>query len=264
MLIVIARVIILALLGYGLFLFLMQRKMLYPAPKGRLPPLPPGVVKVPLSHGYGLFMSALGDGERPAPALIFMHGNAESADLWLDAFEPLRAEGLAIFLLEFPGYGEAPGKPSLASMRDAGLAAFDFLKSEGSVDGDRVLAYGRSIGSGPACLLAESRPLAALGLESAFSSLPRLVKDHGQPSFLLLDRFDNQSIVAGLDVPVFIYHGAGDEIIDVEHAYRLRAAAKRPTYVETDCGHNNCPRPWPEFLAFLREAGVLETKDLEL
>lgn len=188
---------------------------------------------------------------------MFTHGNAETAQLWLNQFEPLRQAGMAVLLLEYPGYGEAAGTASLKSIEKVMLQAFDDMAARKDIDAQRIIAHGRSIGGGAAGLLAAQRPVAALSFESTFSSLPKLVSEKGLPGFLVLDRYDNVAVVQALEVPVFIYHGQQDALIPIAHAQRLLAVAKHGQIFTADCGHNDCPRPWAAYLLFLRANALL-------
>ena len=47
-----------------------------------------------------------------APLLIYTHGNGELIDFWADRFEPIRAAGIHVLLVEYPGYGRSGGRPT--------------------------------------------------------------------------------------------------------------------------------------------------------
>jgi len=128
-------------------------------------------------------------------------------------------------------------------MRDLALAAYDAAVARAEIDAARTIAYGRSIGGGPATLLAAARPLRALWLESSFTTMVALVSAHGFPTFLLRDRFDNLGIVAMLKIPVVVLHGRRDRVIPFAHGEALAAAAADAVLVARDCGHNDCQ--WP-------------------
>ncbi len=237
----------------GLVLFAFQRRLLYPAPSLGLPAtLPAGVEKMEFSDGYGLLLTAAKHESDRRPVLIFAHGNGETAFLWHDQFGEILAAGVSVLLVEYPGYGGAPGKPSLGSITRAIVAAYDAIASRPDVDHDAIIAYGRSIGGGAAAILARERKVAVLGLESTFSSMSELVAEHGYPRFLLRDRYDNERIVGALRIPIFLHHGVHDTIIPLAHAERLERVAHDGILTTAGCGHNNCPRPWGAFLAFLR------------
>lgn len=241
----------------AILLFLCQRRMLYPAP--HLPvsyvpgPLPDHIEKIEYSQGYGLLLNAATHAHDRRPLLIYAHGNAETAWLWSGAFEPIVNAGISVLLLEFPGYAGANGKPSCHSIQTAILESYDQIVTRSDVDEAAIIAYGRSMGGGAVSLLADSRPLAALCLECTFASLKQLVVEKRFPGFLLRDRYENAEILAQLTIPIFIYHGTQDTLIPVHHSHQLKSVAQNSTFVTGEFGHNNCPRPWEEVLAFLRE-----------
>ncbi len=244
-----------------LLLFVGQRKMMYPAPTARLPErLPEGIEHLELSDGYGLFLNAAQQVTDRRPVLIFTHGNGETAYAWRDAFGEILDAGISVLLVEYPGYGGASGRPSLGSITRTMHAAYDAIVAREDVKPEAIIAYGRSIGGGAAAILARDRPIVALGLESSFSSMAELVRDHGFPRWLLRDRYDNLRIVQHLTIPIFVFHGRRDEIIRFDHATRLENAARDVVLDESDCGHNDCPRPWRNVVAFLRQRASIEVK----
>ena len=251
------------LVGVVLLTYIFQRRLLYPAPQIELPlQLPEQVQKIDFENGYGLYMLPA-DQQSPSPALIFAHGNGEVASQWIDDFTTLVNAGFAVMLVEYPSYAGAPGKPSFDTMRQMAVDAYDFLAGQPQVDAERIIAYGRSLGGGAACLLAESRPLAALVLESTFSTLKQLVGELKYPSAFLKDQYDNVGIVAATSIPIFIYHGTEDDLIGVHHADALHNAARNSELLLHKCDHNSCPRPWQALLAFLSANGVTDIELVE-
>jgi len=193
-----------------------------------------------------------------APVLIFAHGNGELIDDWVDAFAPLRDSGVSVLLVEYPGYNRSTGTPSQARITRAMIAAYDWLAQRPEFDPARVAGYGRSIGGGAVCALARERPLAALVLESTFTSARAIAAGLGLPGFLVRDPFDNAAALARFAGPVLIIHGEEDEIIAVSHARALHAQLARSRLVIVPgCGHNDCPRPWDLLREFLSEARLL-------
>lgn len=243
--------------GLGVLLLLFQRSLLYPgsflSSAKQSGPLPDHVEKIEYEQGYGLFLNAADHDQDKRPLLIYAHGNAETAWLWTGAFEPIINAGISVLLLEFPGYAGATGKPSYQSIKAAILESYDQVVTRPDVDKSAIIAYGRSMGGGAVSLLADNRPLAALCLECTFASLRQLVVEKRFPGFLLRDRYENAEILSRLTIPTFIYHGSTDTLIPIHHSHQLQAAAQDATFVTGEFGHNNCPRPWDEVLAFLQE-----------
>jgi pimeloyl-ACP methyl ester carboxylesterase len=250
-------------LGYLGLAFILQRSVLFPrpAPPGRSPAEGRPDVEVAwvgsdraVEAWYLSPMSAVTAG--PAPVLVFTHGNGELIDYWLDEFEIVRSWGLGVLLVEYPGYGRSGGSPSEDSITRTMADAYDYLVSRPDVDPGRIVAYGRSVGGGAACALIRDRPVAALILESSFSSVRRMARRHGLFGPLVRDPFDNLSAVSEFEGPVLVIHGRSDRLIPPEHGEALAERAPSGELVLFDCGHNDCPRPWPEVRSFLVRNGI--------
>jgi len=245
-----------------LSILLLQRKILFPAPEidALSTPAMLGEERLRVRTGseeIDLLLLPPLESVGPATWLVFAHGNGEVIDLWAGAFEPLREAGVGISLVEYPGYGQSTGKPSEASIRRAMVAAYDRLLERPDVDPQRVVGYGRSLGGGAVCALARDRPLAALILESSFTSVPPLARRLGVPRFLVLDRFDNEAVVRDFSGPVLVLHGVRDPVIPIEHARELARVAADSRMIEMPCGHNDCPRDWDDVTDFLRKGSGL-------
>ena len=239
----------------------LQRAMLFPAPPPR--PLSPsrGVEPVVIDGSAGGYQALLLPSHAAtrtrSPIVIFAHGNGELAADWIDEFEPMRDWGWSVVLLEYPGYGGAPGTPSETSIRDAGLAVFDWAVADPRVDAARIVAYGRSIGGGAAVQIATARPVAALILESSFTSTRPLAARYGIPGWLVRDVFDNLKALAGYRGPLLVIHGSDDQLISVREGQALAAAVPSAEFHALKCGHNDCPRPWGLIRAFLESHQLL-------
>ena len=239
----------------------LQRPVTYPRPPR--PPAPPALP----SGAQQAWLGANGDweawllqpaaaGALPAPLIIYAHGNGELIDHWVAPFAAMTDAGFAVLLVEYPGYGRSGGRPTRASISAAIVAAFDFASALPEIDARRIVAYGRSLGGAAVCELAAARPVAALILESTFTSMADLLPWF-VPRTLLLDPFDSMAVIAAGAPPALVMHGVRDRVIPFSHAEALaRAAGTDP--VPLPCGHNDCPRRWPLILEFLRRNGLME------
>jgi fermentation-respiration switch protein FrsA (DUF1100 family) len=199
----------------------------------------------------------------PAPVLMYTHGNGELIDFWAGEFAPVRAAGIHVLLVEYPGYGRSSGRPSERSITHTLLTAYDAVARDPRVDGARIAGHGRSLGGGAMAQLAALRPLAALVLESSFTSLTDIIRGFGIPKWLVANHFDTRAVLAKFTGPVLVLHGTQDISIPVTHAYALQQAATRATLHVLDCGHNDCPRQWELVLGFLAQNGVCRKSDEE-
>jgi len=261
----IVLLVLIGVLGYLGLAFALQRAVLFPrpAPPARSPAVGRPEVDIawigPDRGVEAWFLAPAGDGDiAPVPVLVFSHGNGELIDYWLDEFEVVRSWGLGVLLVEYPGYGRSTGNPSEASITRTMADAYDYLVSRPDVDPGRIVAYGRSVGGAAACALVRERPVAALILESTFTSVRRMARRHGLFGPLVRDPFDNLAVVGEFDGPVLVVHGRDDRLIPPAHGRALAERAPDGELVMLDCGHNDCPRPWKEVRMFLDRQGILE------
>ena len=263
---------LLAYMAYCLFLFVVQRKIMYPVDLIGLPPESTAKVEgmetiwldTPSGKVEAWFLAPhVPPAAMPSPAVIFGHGNGEVIDFWPEILKPFTDLGIGVLLVEYPGYGRSEGRPSQTSITQTFVAAYDVLVRRKDVDPSKIILFGRSLGGGAVCALAQERPSAALILMSTFTSVRSFAWRYLAPAFLMRDPFDNLSAVTSYAEPVLIIHGRKDNIIPYKHAVQLHRAAKGSRLITYECGHNDCPRDWNVFWqdvkSFLSAAGVIVT-----
>ncbi len=258
-------------LAYAGVAFLLQRHLMYPGTlmspirEIRVDTLP-GVEQLWLDHGEGRseawLLEAAAREASPGPAVVFFHGNGDFIDDWLVPFQGLSERGVQVLLVEYPGYGRSTGSPTEESIMTAAVSAYDRLADRESVDPDRIVAMGRSLGGGVASELVLRRPAAALVLQSTFTSVGALAaRAYFVPPFLARDRFAPLEALRSWDGPVLVLHGRRDRIVPFSHGQKLAEAAEGATLVPMECGHNDCPPSfddyWDRIARFLEEEDVI-------
>jgi fermentation-respiration switch protein FrsA (DUF1100 family) len=245
--------------AYCLLLFLAQRQVIFP--RYMIPSPEPPALKATRIEPWWLETS-FGKVEawylppvaaqRPAPAVIFGHGNGELIDYWPNELARFSEMGIGLLLVEYPGYGRSAGSPSQESISETFSRAYDKLAARPDVDPARIVFFGRSLGGGAVCDLAAKRPAAALILMSCFTSVRSFAIRYLAPSFLIRDPFDNLAVVRDYSGPVLVIHGRSDEIIPFGHGKALHEAARNGKMIAYDAGHNDCP---PDWAVFWRDVG---------
>lgn len=236
----------LAALAFGV-LFGLQRRFIYPAPAEAAAVSAPGFERVELLTTDGLLLSALYRPAQPQqPTIIFFHGNGDSLSGSVLATAGLAKAGYGLLLPEYRGYGGNQGSPDEAGLYLDAAAAAAFLRQRGIPDSATV-AYGNSLGSGPATQLAMERPLAALVIVSGFLSLPDVVATKFGPlpiRPLVRDSFDNFAKLGRSKLPILVVHGDADMVIPVTQGQRLGTSRPGITYREVEgFGHELAYQP---------------------
>ena len=249
--------------GLPVFLYFYQEKMLfYPTPPASSVPRPArgDVEDVRLLAADGVQLSGwfIRSGPGRAPLLIYFGGNAEDVS-WLVGM----ADGFAghsLLLLNYRGYGGSGGRPGESALFADALLAYDYATQRRDVDASRVLAMGRSLGSGVAVHLAAHRQLAGVILVSPYDSVRALAQSiyPWLPVGLLLKHpFDSLSRAGSLATPLLCLVAPNDGVIPPTNSRRLFDAwggsDKRWTEVR-EAGHDDIsgePRYWEEIATFL-------------
>jgi len=256
----IVAIVVISYSGWAALLFVMQRSMMFPGQNLATPAMvrgrvPEGVEQlwIPFSDGRAEAWFVPAHESGASPAVIFAHGNAELIGDWLAEARNLSELGLSVLLVEYPGYGRSEGKPSRSTIAEVFLAAHDWLTERPDIDEDRIVGLGRSLGGGAITDLARERPLRALILQSTFTSVAQLARRYLLPSLFVRDAFDNLELVGRFSGPVLLIHGKRDQIIPYSNSERLARAGADAEILSLDCGHNDCPPDWVEYLSGLRE-----------
>lgn len=189
--------------------------------------------------------------EGRAPAIVYTHGNGEIIDQHLRGFDAIRALGVHVLLVEYPGYGGADGETSRDTIAAASVVAYDWLARQPEVDPERIVAMGKSLGGAAAAELTRHRRVRALVLQSTFTAVADFAAQLRLPRWLVRDPFDSVARLAAFDGPVLVTHGRRDEVIPFAQGQSLAAAARQVTSRWYDCGHNDCPYDGADYLALL-------------
>jgi len=156
--------------------------------------------------------------------VLYFHGNGELVED-LDYLIPFfRRAKLNALLIEYPGYGNAPGKPSEKEIYQTALSAYDWAQKEFPTL--PKIAMGWSLGSTVAAYVALEREVAYLFLLSAMTSMKETAQNlfPGVPDLLLKgNEFDVTRLFPKLKAPVTIIHGTEDDLVPIRMARTLKS-----------------------------------------
>jgi len=239
--------IIAAYLALLLFLYIVQRHLIYFPSKQAITPEEAGVPEmheVELKTEDGLAIKAwYKEPVNPEyPTIVYFHGNAGNIGNRAFIVKPFLDEGFGVLLLTYRGYSGNPGSPSEKGLYMDARAAMEF------VQGQNLVLHGTSIGAAVAIQMATEYPIKALVLQSPFSSL----SDVGQYHYPFLpirwlakDRYDSINKVNEIRAPVFILYGLEDQIIPPHLTEKLYEALPEPKEIHPvpKRGHNDLFKP---------------------
>jgi pimeloyl-ACP methyl ester carboxylesterase len=194
-----------------------------------------------------------------APLVLYFGGNAEEVS-WMLSRAARNAPGTGWLLVDYRGYGSSAGAPSEESLVADALRWHEHAIEK--LGANRVIVFGRSLGSGVAVQLARARPVDGLILVAPYDSLTSVAR-HYYPylpvQWMLRHPFDSLAHAPAIGAPLLCLVAERDEVIPVVHSRRLYQAWKAPKrWVELQgAGHNStdeAPAFWQAIREFLAQS----------
>ncbi|MFP6582384.1 MAG: alpha/beta hydrolase [Candidatus Hydrogenedentota bacterium] len=163
--------------------------------------------------------------------ILFSHGNAGNIGDRLKSISIFREMEFNVLAYDYGGYGNSTGttteKRCYADIRAVWRYARDVL----DIPATEIILFGRSLGAGPTVQLATEESAGAVVIESAFRSVPKIIREHNRwlPGWVFgRNRFDNESKMADILSPVIVVHGELDTLIPYDHGRCLFELAPEP------------------------------------
>ena len=246
------------------YLYLFQRGFVFkpsgelaaPADKGLT-----GMETVTITMGDGIELKGWRSDPRPGlPVFLYFHGNAGNLSGRAERFRRIVEAGYGLLTLSYRGYPGSGGSPGEAEIFSDALEIFDRLNGEG----ERIILYGESLGTGVATYVAAEREAAALILEAPFTAATDIAADTYPwvpVTLLMRDQFRSRDRIARVNEPLLVVHGTADAVVPFHYGRALFDAANEPKRFEAleGASHSNLWEMglWPavvQFLAGLRVA----------
>jgi len=173
--------------------------------------------------------------------VLYFHGNSGNLARWGNLYHFFFRFGYDFFVCDYRGFGKSRGPRTEALLYDDARLMYEYLRR--FYPPEKIIIFGRSIGSAMACRLASEMPARSLVLETPFASmrdlfytyypfLPRL--------FLFKYIFPNREYLPRVSYPVYIFQGTADFIVPERCAARLRPALKpADRFITIEMGRHN-------------------------
>lgn len=187
--------------------------------------------------------------------LLYLQGNYEELGKIGEYIPNFVQAGYAVFVVDYRGYGHSGGSPSEDNLYADTLLAYDYLRTTLGVPEGRIVAFGYSLGSGPAVELALHRPVAGVVLQGPFVSAYRVMT---RIPIFPGDKFVNIRKVPHLRCPVMVIHGTSDDTVPSWHGEKIYDAvnARKTKLIVKGGPHGGLadfigPRYWDELKKFI-------------
>lgn len=256
------RILALLFCAFLLFGWWLERRMIFIPSANWDEPLPDEAEEIEFVSDDGTQLSgAWFPAEDSSAVLLHCHGNAGNISHRFDIARHWQDQGWSVLLFDYRGYGRSKGKPSEKGMIADARAA---IATARRLSGREVIAYGRSLGTVPAIVLASEGEARGLILDSPILNGPAIAKEVMPVpgiGMLMQTRLDNSGRIGSITCPLLVLHGDSDDIVPYQHGVEIHRLAPQPKRLVTipGGGHNDSRRrgiafdAFREFLATLPE-----------
>lgn len=185
--------------------------------------------------------------------VFYFKGNSRSIKGWGKFSRDFISKGYDFFMVDYRGFGKSQGKRTEAILYNDAQHIYKWL--EARYGEEKIVVYGRSLGSGIATRIASWNSPRMLILDSPYFSFLNQVKRYGfflPINWLLKYKIRTDLFIKKISCPIFILHGKKDHLIPFKNSLLLKE--KRPQQIKIfeieEGGHNNLP-DFPEYHEFL-------------
>ena len=174
--------------------------------------------------------------------IFYLHGNGGALDSWGEVAPVYTCLGYDVFLLDYRGYGKSGGRiQSQAQFLGDVETAYQQLLTE--YPEQQVVLLGYSLGTGAAAWLAAHHQPKLLILQAPCPSMRAMARHYYPwiPGFVVRYPLATDKLLPRVKVPVIVFHGDQDEVIDYQLTLQLKVALKPQDQFVTlkGSGHNN-------------------------
>ncbi len=188
--------------------------------------------------------------------ILYFHGNADNLQRWGNYAVDFTSLGYDILMFDYRGYGKSTGIPDEVSLYKDAETVLKWAKQHSTFN--RLIIYGRSLGSAIASHLAKTDEPDLLILETPFGELKGAVSFPLKPMLQLFPlhyQFSNKAFLPNITCPKVIIHGTNDWVVPLSSALELKPLLKEgDKFVIIEGGGHRNLRDFEEFHRVLRES----------
>ncbi|WP_347172562.1 alpha/beta hydrolase [Polaribacter uvawellassae] len=180
--------------------------------------------------------------ENSKGVVYYLKGNSKSIKGWGKFAVDFTIHGYDVIMIDYRGFGKSTGKMSQQSMKDDALLVYAKLKE--IINEDKIIVYGRSLGTGLATKVASMNNPKMLVLACPYFSMSKNVKRYLPfiPLGLVMRyQMPTYKWIKHVDCPIKIIHGTNDKVIKFKSSLKLSKMKPSLTrlYPIIDGGHKN-------------------------
>lgn len=201
---------------------------------------------------HGWFLPSKGNTKG---TVYFLHGNAQNISAHIRSVHWLPGKGYHVFMLDYRGYGDSTGAPSVAGVLDDIQTGFDWLVQNPKVQKGPIFLLGQSLGASLGIYFMGTkhnakRDLAGVILDAPVSNFRKIAREKLNGfwltwpfqypiSLLVSNNYNPEDVIRSISpVPVLIMHSNEDMVVPSSHGKALFELAGEPKFfIQTKSRH---------------------------
>ncbi len=176
--------------------------------------------------------------------VFYFKGNSRSIKGWGKFAKDFVSKGYDFFMVDYRGFGKSRGRRTESILYNDSQHVYKWLSDQ--YPEEKILIYGRSLGSGIATRIASWNKPQMLILDSPYYSFYDQIRRYGfllPIRWLLRYHIRTDQFIKKVNCPIFIIHGKKDVLIPFKHSEMLQRLVPQNCHlfsIEAG-GHNNLP-----------------------
>lgn len=159
--------------------------------------------------------------------IFYLHGNAGSLDSWGHVSNTYTGLNYDVFMIDYRGYGKSGGKiDGETQLYEDIQTVYDALTKQYAEK--KIIVLGYSLGTGLAAKVASDNHPQLLILQAPYYNIVTEMKQRFSiiPAFILKYRLETNKHLKNCSMPVIIFHGDQDYVIDYRASVKLQQEFK--------------------------------------
>jgi alpha-beta hydrolase superfamily lysophospholipase len=160
--------------------------------------------------------------KNPKGVILYFHGNRGNLTRWGGIVSPLTQYGYDVLVMDYRGFGKSKGKRSQQNLIADAELFYSWCRDR--YGEDRIVLFGRSLGTGLASYLAGSHQPLKVILETPYYSLAKAAQRFYPiyPAKLALKyNFKSFEYLQNAICDIYLFHGTDDTVVPYQHSEDL-------------------------------------------
>jgi uncharacterized protein len=187
--------------------------------------------------------------------VLYFHGNRKNIGWYAQYVPEFTQQGWEVWMIDYPGFGKSTGTIKEELLYSYASLVYKIAKKQ--YDKEKIIIYGKSMGTGIAAQLASLKDCKHLILETPYYSLKNLIS-HFLPFYpigqMIRYQLPTHDYLPKVYAPVTIFQGDNDRIVPYSNAVKLKPLLK-PTdqFISITNGKHNNLSSFPIYKTKLTE-----------